>query len=330
MKRNGQEICGSIMYDHERHNWHQCTLATNHTEPFHSDASEYESTPDVEDSERVKAIREFVATMERSGNGIVPTLIHRHKVLEFIDNGPESLKQKTITASDGSVYISDDEGIPYGRPIGKEPSDGSICIGCNSPASRCGPELWKQSRKCCPDCSHTTAGSVDLDLKRLGEIEPRLTEPSLEGLLAGTEFDISHIEEPEGEEREECAHLRTDGSCTPIGWTMCLDCEQEIEIEDDSRCVDEPGMPQYAGPAPQPHKTLRETFRSVLRRWDPDASDGVIEHRTERLMGILEGGFGSKREQLEEFLANVARFEETDEGATDMESLESILFGDDQ
>lgn len=29
------------------------------------------------------------------------------------------------------------------------------CLGCNSPLTKCGPELWKQQKKCCPDCSHT-------------------------------------------------------------------------------------------------------------------------------------------------------------------------------
>jgi hypothetical protein len=28
------------------------------------------------------------------------------------------------------------------------------CRGCNSAYERCGPALWAQQRKCCPDCSH--------------------------------------------------------------------------------------------------------------------------------------------------------------------------------
>ncbi len=30
-----------------------------------------------------------------------------------------------------------------------------ICKGCGSPATRCGPDLWKKNKKCCPDCTHT-------------------------------------------------------------------------------------------------------------------------------------------------------------------------------
>lgn len=29
-----------------------------------------------------------------------------------------------------------------------------FCDGCDCPASRCGPVLWKEQRKCCPDCGH--------------------------------------------------------------------------------------------------------------------------------------------------------------------------------
>lgn len=28
------------------------------------------------------------------------------------------------------------------------------CEGCGSPYERCGPALWAQQKKCCPDCSH--------------------------------------------------------------------------------------------------------------------------------------------------------------------------------
>jgi hypothetical protein len=28
------------------------------------------------------------------------------------------------------------------------------CMGCESPIERCGPALWAQQRKCCPDCTH--------------------------------------------------------------------------------------------------------------------------------------------------------------------------------
>lgn len=29
-----------------------------------------------------------------------------------------------------------------------------LCKGCDAPFKRCGPALWEQQRKCCPDCSH--------------------------------------------------------------------------------------------------------------------------------------------------------------------------------
>lgn len=29
-----------------------------------------------------------------------------------------------------------------------------FCVGCDCPASSCGPVLWSTQRKCCPDCSH--------------------------------------------------------------------------------------------------------------------------------------------------------------------------------
>jgi hypothetical protein len=32
-----------------------------------------------------------------------------------------------------------------------------FCEGCDCPASRCGPVLWKEQRKCCPDCTHEVA-----------------------------------------------------------------------------------------------------------------------------------------------------------------------------
>lgn len=28
------------------------------------------------------------------------------------------------------------------------------CQGCDAPIERCGPALWVQGRKCCPDCTH--------------------------------------------------------------------------------------------------------------------------------------------------------------------------------
>jgi len=29
-----------------------------------------------------------------------------------------------------------------------------ICEGCDTHISKCGPHLWAQQKKCCPDCSH--------------------------------------------------------------------------------------------------------------------------------------------------------------------------------
>lgn len=29
-----------------------------------------------------------------------------------------------------------------------------VCSGCQCPVDRCGPKLWIQGRKCCPDCEH--------------------------------------------------------------------------------------------------------------------------------------------------------------------------------
>jgi hypothetical protein len=31
------------------------------------------------------------------------------------------------------------------------------CTGCSCPVSRCGPPLWDNHKKCCPECSHTHA-----------------------------------------------------------------------------------------------------------------------------------------------------------------------------
>lgn len=39
----------------------------------------------------------------------------------------------------------------------KGPEAEPICTGCDSPSSKCGPQLWRQQKKCCPDCSHTAA-----------------------------------------------------------------------------------------------------------------------------------------------------------------------------
>lgn len=30
----------------------------------------------------------------------------------------------------------------------------NACTGCGAPMTRCGPRLWAQQMKCCPDCSH--------------------------------------------------------------------------------------------------------------------------------------------------------------------------------
>jgi hypothetical protein len=34
-----------------------------------------------------------------------------------------------------------------------------FCEGCDCPSTRCGPELWRQQRKCCPDCIHGRRGN---------------------------------------------------------------------------------------------------------------------------------------------------------------------------
>jgi hypothetical protein len=32
-----------------------------------------------------------------------------------------------------------------------KPSD---CSGCGCPLEKCGPQLWMQEKKCCPECAH--------------------------------------------------------------------------------------------------------------------------------------------------------------------------------
>jgi len=44
-----------------------------------------------------------------------------------------------------------------GWPVTLEPAQVGPqppCQGCGAPIERCGPALWLQGRKCCPDCTH--------------------------------------------------------------------------------------------------------------------------------------------------------------------------------
>lgn len=36
-----------------------------------------------------------------------------------------------------------------------------ICTGCGHPIEDCGPKIWKQQKKCCPDCSHVSKDNAD-------------------------------------------------------------------------------------------------------------------------------------------------------------------------
>ncbi len=35
-----------------------------------------------------------------------------------------------------------------------------VCLGCDGEWRRCGPTLWDQGCKCCPDCSHVAEPPV--------------------------------------------------------------------------------------------------------------------------------------------------------------------------
>ena len=62
-----------------------------------------------------------------------------------------------------------------------------LCSGCGAPYARCGPELWTQQRKCCPDCTHALDDSgrvrfgdcVELmpDFPGRGTVDLLLTDP---------------------------------------------------------------------------------------------------------------------------------------------------------
>lgn len=39
--------------------------------------------------------------------------------------------------------------MPWRAPTGL-----LVCSGCGATSATCNPELWAQSKKCCPDCEH--------------------------------------------------------------------------------------------------------------------------------------------------------------------------------
>ena len=50
--------------------------------------------------------------------------------------------------------------VEHWEAIAQAAIDASQCNGCDCPLERCGPKLWVQQKKCCPDCSHVAGTSI--------------------------------------------------------------------------------------------------------------------------------------------------------------------------
>jgi len=64
----------------------------------------------------------------------------------------ERIDSETLAGSMLAEGLTLDEAVSMLLDIAKEQQ--RICDGCDTPYSQCGPKLWAQQKKCCPDCSH--------------------------------------------------------------------------------------------------------------------------------------------------------------------------------
>jgi hypothetical protein len=55
---------------------------------------------------------------------------------------------------------------------------GVVCDGCECLLDRCGPALWDQQKKCCPDCTHVVSTDVEQELSLRSFVGMRLCEVS--------------------------------------------------------------------------------------------------------------------------------------------------------
>jgi hypothetical protein len=82
-------------------------------------------------------------------------LLARTRNLAIITGAAGKFERDGITVREGADLFAWEWAVDNDVFWVLHPADwDQLCRGCDVPFKRCGPALWKQQRKCCPDCSH--------------------------------------------------------------------------------------------------------------------------------------------------------------------------------